>query len=125
MKTANILLEGELRPLPMAHGPPLLVYRAVVSDVGLAKVREPTLGGAATHATTRNLAFSMGFADPALLSSNQHSERTDAFGIGICILMSLVSEPAAGLVNDHEDDVLEAMEDGTGELFGTAHSVAG
>jgi len=119
VKTANILLEGALRPLLMMQGPPLLVYRAVLSDVGLAKVRELTLGGTA-HATTRNLAFSTGFGDPALVNSNQHSERTDAFGIGICILMGLVSEPAAGLMNDHEDDVYEAIEDGTGPLFGTA-----
>jgi len=125
VKTANILLEGALRPLPMVHGAPLLVHRAVLSDVGLAKVREPTLGGTTTHATTRNLAFSTGFCDPALLNSNQHSERTDAFGIGICILMSLVSEPAAGLMKDHDDDVCEAMEDGTGPLCGTAHAVAG
>jgi len=125
VKTANILLEGALRPLPMAHGPPLLVYRAVLSDVGLAKVREPTLGGGTTHATTRNLAFSIGFGDPALLNSNQHSEKTDAFGIGVCILMGLVSEPAAGLLKDHEKDVFEAFEDGTGPLFGTAHAVAG
>jgi len=125
VKTANILLEGALRPLPMAHGPPLLVHRAVLSDVGLAKVHEPTLGGGTTHATTRNLAFSIGFVDPALLNSSQHSERTDAFGIGICILMSLVSEPAAGLMKGHDDDVCEAMEDGTGALFGTAHAVAG
>jgi len=125
VKTANILLEGALRPLPMAHGPPLLVYRAVLSDVGLAKVREPTLGGNTTHATTRNLAFSMGFGDPALLNSSQHSERTDAFGIGICILMSLVSEPAAGLVTDREDDICDAMEDGIGPLFGAAVAAAG
>jgi len=125
VKTDNILLEGALRPLPMAHGPPLLVHRAVLSDVGLAKVREPTIGGTTMHATTRNLAFSMGFGDPALTNSNQHSERTDAFGIGICILMSLVSEPAAGLVIDREDDICDAMEDGTGALFGKAHAVAG
>jgi len=125
VKTANILLEGALRPLPMARGQPLLVHRAVLSDVGLAKVREPTLGGTTTHATTRHLAFSTGFGDPALLNSNQHSEKTDAFGIGVCILMSLVSEPAAGLMNDHEDDVSEAMEDGAVALFGKAHAVAG
>jgi len=118
VKTANILLEGALRPLLMVQGPPLLVYRAVLSDVGLAKV-------GTAHATTRNLAFSTGFGDPALLNSNQHSERTDAFGIGICILMGLVSEPAAGLMNDHEDDVYEAIEGGTGPLFGTAHAAAG
>jgi len=118
VKTANILLEGALRPLPMAHGPPLRVYRAVLSDVGLAKVREPTLGGTTTHATTRNLAISMGFVDPSLVNSNQHSERTDAFGIGICILMSLVSEPAAGLMYDHEEDVIEATEDGTARCLG-------
>jgi len=125
VKTANILLEGALRPLRRAHGPPLLVYRAVLSDVGLAKVREPTLGGATTHATTRNLAISTGFVDQALVNSNQHSESTDAFGIGICILMGLVSEPAAGLMYDHEDDVCLAMEDGTGPLFGTARAAAG
>jgi len=125
VKTANILLEGALEPLPMAHGPPLLVFRAVLSDVGLAKVREPTLGGGTTHATTRNLAFSMGFVDPSLVNSNQHSEKTDAFGIGVCILMGLVSEPAAGLLKDHEKDVFEAFEDGTGPLFGAAHAVAG
>jgi len=125
VKTANILLEGALRPLPMAHGPPLLVHRAMLSDVGLAKVREPTLGGATTHATTRNLAFSVGFVDPTLINSNQHSEKTDTYGIGICVLMSLASEPAAGLMKDHEDDVSEAMVDGTGPLFGTAHAAAG
>jgi len=115
IKTANILLlEGALRLLPVAHGPPLLVHRAILSDVGLAKVRKPMLGGTTTHATTRIPAFSMGFGDPALTNSNQHSERTDAFGIGICILMSLVSEPAAGLMKDHDDDVCDAMDDGTG-----------
>jgi len=124
VKTANILLEGALRPLPMAHGAPLLVHRAVLSDVGLVKVREPMLGDAPTHETTRNLAFSTGFVDPALINSNQHSEKTDAFGIGICILMSLVGEPAAGLMESHEDDVGEAFEDGTGPLFGTAHAAA-
>jgi len=125
VKTANILLEGALRPLRMTHGPPLLVHRAVLSDVGLAKVREPTLGGATTYATSRNLAFSMGFVDPTLVNSNQYSEKTDAFGIGICVLMSLVGEPAAGLMKGHEDDVCEAFEDGTGPLFGTARAVAG
>jgi len=125
VKTANILLVGALRPLPMAHGPPLPVYRAVLSDVGLAKVREPTLGGGTMHATTRNLAFSIGFGDPALTNSNQHSEKTDAFGIGVCILISLVSEPAAGLMKDREDDVCEAFEDGAGPLFGAAHVTAG
>ena len=109
----------------MVHGPPLRVYRAVLSDVGQAKVREPTLGGTTMHATTRNLAFSTGFVDPTLINSNQHSEKTDAFGIGICVLMSLVSESAAGLMKVHENDVYEAFEDGTGPLLGKAHAVAG
>ena len=60
-----------------------------------------------------------------MVNSNQHSERTDAFGIGICILMSLVSGPAARLMNDHDDNIVEAMEDGTGALFEKAHAVAG
>ena len=125
VKTANILLEGALEPLPMAHGPPLLVFRAVLSDVGLAKVRTPAHGGTTTHATTQNLAFSTGFADPALVNSNQHSEKTDAFGIGICVLMSLVSESAAGLLKDHEEGICAAAEVGAGELFATAYAAAG
>jgi len=125
VKTPNILLEGALRPLHIAHGPPLLVYRAVLSDVGLAKVREATLDGTTTHATTRGLAFSMGFVDPALVNSNQHSEKTDAYGIAVCILMSLVSASAAGLMKDHEEGVFEAFEGGMGPLFGAAHAAAG
>ena len=125
VKTANILLEGALWPLPMQRGPPQLVHRALLSDFGLAKVRGPSLGGGTTHATTQNLAFSTGFVDPALVNSNQHSEKTDAFGIGICVLMSLVSEPAAGLMKSQEDNVCAAAENGVGELFITAHEAAG
>jgi len=36
-----------------------------------------------------------------------------------------MSEPAAKLMNDHEDDVCEAIKDGTGELFETARAIAG
>ena len=73
VKTANILLEGELRPLPMAHDPPLLVYRAVLSDVGLAKVREPR---SAAQRRTRRLAISPSRrASPIPRSSTRTSTR--------------------------------------------------
>ncbi len=87
------MLDGSLQPLHTAHGT-LLVYRIFLSDVGLAKT------GATTHATTRSLSFSPGFGDPLLLNSNQHSEKTDAYGIGIAALMCLVGRPASGLVDD-------------------------
>ena len=85
VKTGNILLDGSLQPLQTAHGT-LLVSSAFHSDVGLAKVREASAGTCATtHATTRSLAFSLGFADSLITNSDQHSEKTDAFGIGVCV----------------------------------------
>jgi serine/threonine protein kinase len=61
-KTGSILHDGSLQPLQTAGGT-LLVYRAFLSDVGLAKVREASAGTNATmHATTRSLAYSLGSA---------------------------------------------------------------
>ncbi len=102
VNTCNILLDGSLQPRQTAHDT-LLVYRAFFSDVGLAKVHEASAGtGATTHATTRTLAFSPGFADPLVTSSSQHSEKTDAFGIGVSLLMGLVGKPANGIFDHWE-----------------------
>ena len=104
VKTGNILLDGSLQPLQTAGGI-IPVYRAFLSDVGLAKVREASAAvGAMTHATTSSVAFSTGFCDPIFINSNQHSERTDAYGIGVSLLMILLGEPANGLLTKWEDE---------------------
>ncbi len=121
VKTGNILLDGLLQPLQTAGGgTPTAVYRAFLSDVGLAKVHEAArTGGAAamTHSTTSSVAFSTGFCDPTFINSNQHSKRTDAYGIGISLLMSLLDEPANGLLTKWEDGIADFAEnDDTAKL---------
>ena len=104
VKTSNILLDGSLQPLHTAGGI-IPVYRAFLADVGLAKVREVSaVVGAMTHATTSSVAFSTGFCDPIFINSNQHSERTDAYGIGVSLLMIMLGEPANGLLTKWEDE---------------------
>ena len=51
-----------------------------------------------THATTNSVAFSTSFGDPIFISSSKHSEKTDAFGIGVFLLMCLLGEPANRLL---------------------------
>lgn len=70
-----------------------------------------------THYTTSSVAFSTGFCDPTFINSNQHSERTDAYGIGISLLMSLLGEPANGLLTKWEDGIADfAVGDDTAVL---------
>ena len=112
VKTGNILLDGSLQPL-QTQGGIIRVYRAFLSDVGLAKVRETSKGGdAMTHSTTNSVAFSTGFCDPIFINSNQHSERTDAYGIGVSLLMILLSEPASGLLTKWEDECIADFVEG-------------
>ena len=68
--------------------------------------------GTTTHTTTRSLAFSLGFGYPILTNSNQHSEKTDTFGIGVSLLMGLMGEPASGLLTKWEDALAEFVEEG-------------
>jgi hypothetical protein len=112
VKTGNILLDGSLQPLQTADGI-IPVYRAFLSDVGLAKVREVSaMVSAMTHATTSSVVFSTGFCDPIFINSNQHSERTDAYGIGVSLLMILLGEPANGLLTKWEDEGIADFVDG-------------
>jgi serine/threonine protein kinase/tetratricopeptide (TPR) repeat protein len=112
VKTGNILLDGALQSLQTAGGTSTSVYRAFLSDVGLAKVHEVRTGGAAamTHYTTSSVAFSVGFCDPTFINSNQHSKRTDAYGIGISLLMSMLGEPANRLLAKWEDGIADFVE---------------
>ena len=78
----------------------------------------------ATNATSN--VYSTGFADPNFLDSNQHSAKTDAYGIGISLLVALTGEPANGLRTRWEDTLADLAEGGGGseELRQHARRVA-
>ena len=77
-----------------------------------------------TMATNATSAFySTGFADPNFLDSNQHSAKTDAYGIGISLLMALTGgEPSRGLRSTYEDDVLDMVAGKEGAGRGLLHA---
>ena len=77
-----------------------------------------------TMATNATSAFySTGFADPNFLDSNQHSAKTDAYGIGISLLMALTGgEPSRGLRSAYEDDVLDMVAGKEGAGGGLLHA---
>ena len=81
--------------------------RAIVDRAGLAKKREVKPGSSMTHAMTASDFYSRGFVCPIFLLSYQHSTKTDAYGIGISLLMILTGEPAAGLHAKWEDALFE------------------
>ena len=75
----------------------------------------------ATNATST--IYSTGFADPNFLDSNQHSAKTDAYGLGISLLMALTGgEPSRGLRSTYEDDVLDMVAGKEGAGGGLLHA---
>ena len=75
----------------------------------------------ATNATSN--VYSTGFADPNFLDSNQHSAKTDAYGLGISLLMALTGgEPSRGLRSTYEDDVLDMVAGKEGAGGGLLHA---
>ena len=75
----------------------------------------------ATNATST--VYSTGFADPNFLDSNQHSAKTDAYGLGISLLMALTGgEPSRGLRSAYEDDVLDMVAGKEGAGRGLLHA---
>ena len=73
----------------------------------------------ATNATSN--VYSTGFADPNFLDSNQHSAKTDAYGLGVSLLMALTGgEPSRGLRSAYEDDVLDMVAVRMVDFFTTA-----
>uniref|UniRef100_A0A7S3WQ21 Protein kinase domain-containing protein n=1 Tax=Emiliania huxleyi TaxID=2903 RepID=A0A7S3WQ21_EMIHU len=79
----------------------------------------------ATRATSAF--YSAGFADPIYVDSSQHSRATDAYGIGISLLMALAGVESRGLKSAFEDDVMDMAEgaDGAGKrLLSAARQAA-
>ena len=75
----------------------------------------------ATNATSS--VYSTGFADPNFLDSNQHSAKTDAYGLGVSLLMALTGgEPSRGLRSTYEDDVLDMLAGKEGAGGGLLHA---
>ena len=81
------------------------------------------------NASTSSVAFSTGFGDPIFFNSNQHSEKTDAFGIGVSLLMGLLGEPANELLTKLEDAFAEFWQEredaAVAELASRALTVTG
>ena len=78
----------------------------------------------ATNATST--IYSTGFADPNFLDSNQHSAKTDAYGLGISLLMALTGgEPSRGPRSAYEDDVLDMVAGKEGAGGGLLHAAGG
>ena len=96
IKPANVLLDLE--------------GNAKLADVGLAKQAHEMQGGR-THLTTRNLAGTTGYIDPLYADSGQYSQTTDAYAMGVTLLVAL-SGRRAPQAKDAADDALEDLTDG-------------
>jgi interleukin-1 receptor-associated kinase 1 len=124
IKPANVLLDAEGNAkladgapyptvAPCAANPPLYACCAcdacALRAVGLAKqVHELQMGR--THMTTRNLAGSVGYIDPLYADSGQYSQTTDAYAMGVLLLVCL-SGRRAQEAKDTADDALEDLND--------------
>jgi hypothetical protein len=67
--------------------------------------------GGRTHLTTRNLAGTNGYIDPLYADSGQYSQTTDAYAMGVTLLVALSGRRAAQ-AKDAADDALEDLTDG-------------
>jgi len=97
IKPANVLLDLE--------------GNAKLADVGLAKQAHEMQGGR-THLTTRNLAGTTGYIDPLYADSGQYSQTTDAYAMGVTLLVALSGRRALQ-AKDAADDALEDVTDCT------------
>ena len=71
-----------------------------LADVGLAKGAEETSGPAPSHMSTAAVKGTLGFLGPIFTaSSGKQSEVTDAFGIGITLLMCLAGLPGLEILS--------------------------
>ena len=67
--------------------------------------------GGRTHLTTRNLAGTNGYIDPLYADSGQYSQTTDAYAMGVTLLVALSGRRALQ-AKDAADDALEDLTDG-------------
>ena len=96
IKPANVLLDLE--------------GNAKLADVGLAKEAYEMQTGR-THLTTRNLAGTTGYIDPLYADSGQYSQTTDAYAMGVTLLVALSGRRALQ-AKEEADDALEDLTDG-------------
>ena len=95
IKPPNILLDAALN--------------AKLADVGLAKQAHALQEGR-THLTTRNLVGTVGYIDPLYANSGHYSQTTDAYAMGVTLLVALSGRRAQD-ATDAADDALEDLED--------------
>ena len=80
VKPTNILLDERLN--------------AKLSDFGLAKHAREFTDSGQTHVTTNHLVGTPGYIDPLYSDSGRYDQKTDAYAMGISLLVCLVGESA-------------------------------
>lgn len=117
IKPPNILLDAALN--------------AKLADVGLAKQAHALQEGR-THLSTRNLAGTVGYIDPLYSDSGQYSQTTDAYAMGITLLVALsgrhpreAKEAADNALENPEDTaaVPQAIDQSAGWPVGVAQQM--
>ena len=104
-KPANILLRADLH--------------AMLSDTGFAKAAAESYDSAASHTrhasiTSRGVCHTTGYADPLITSGGGFSERTDAYAVGVTLLVCLSGRPAVR----GNDGIFDAIEEDHEQIFG-------
>ena len=104
-KPANILLRADLH--------------AMLSDTGFAKAAAGTDGG--THEsirfasiTSRGVCHTTGYADPLITSGGGFSTKTDAYAVGVTLLVCLTGRAAVR----GNDGIFDAIEEDHEQIFG-------
>lgn len=101
-KPANILLRADLH--------------AMLSDTGFAKTAADNALQNTRHAsiTSRGVCHTTGYADPLITSGGGFSERTDAYAVGVTLLVCLSGRPAVR----GNDGIFDAIEEDHEQIFG-------
>ena len=111
-KPANILLQADLH--------------AMLSDTGFAKSADSRTGAGgaadgtkAASMTSRGAVHTTGYCDPLIFSAGEFSPRTDAYAVGVTLLVCLTDRGAEGIF-----DACEAEHDADFEYVSSGFQLA-
>ena len=101
-KPANVLLRSDLT--------------AVLADTGFAKAAQSGALENTKHAsiTSRGVCHTAGYADRLITSGGGFSSKTDAYAVGVTLLVCITGRPAVR----GNDDIFDAIEEDHEQIFG-------